>query len=64
MAPRAPISSIPKRRSGIAIIGATDQFVTMGKKRVTEFTDHGAARVTVSFAEGEATQAITGLMIE
>ena len=32
----------------------------MGKKRVTAFTDHGAARVTVAFAAGETSRTITG----
>jgi hypothetical protein len=50
----------PVGPSGIAIVGDTDQFVTMGKKRVTGFTDEGAARVTVTFAEGETSLAITG----
>ena len=50
----------PVGLSGIAIVGDTDQFVTMGKKRVTGFTDHGAATVSVSFAPGEASITITG----
>ena len=50
----------PVGPSGIAILGDTDQFVTMGKKRVTAYTDRGEARVTVTFAEGESSLAITG----
>jgi len=50
----------PVGPSGIAILGDADQFVTMGKKRVTAFTDHGAARVTVAFAAGETSRTITG----
>ena len=50
----------PVGPSGIAIVGDTDQFVTMGKKRVTGFTDHGAARVAVTFAVGETSVVITG----
>ena len=42
------------------MVGDTGQFVTMGKKRVTGFTDRGTARVTVSFADGETSRAITG----
>ena len=34
----------PVGPSGIAIVGDVDQFVTMGKKRVTGFTDRGAVR--------------------
>jgi hypothetical protein len=50
----------PVGPSGIAILGDTDQFVTMGKKRVTAFTDRGAARVTIAFAAGETSRTITG----
>jgi hypothetical protein len=50
----------PVGPSGIAIVGDTDQFVTMGKKRVTGFTDHGVARVAVTFADGESSVVITG----
>ena len=32
----------------------------MGKKRVAEFTDHGAARLVVNFADGETSRTITG----
>jgi hypothetical protein len=50
----------PVGPSGIAIVGDTDHFVTMGKKRVTGFTDDGAARVAVAFADGETSLVITG----
>jgi hypothetical protein len=50
----------PVGPSGIAIVGDTGQFVTMGKKRVAEFRDHGAARVAVTFADGENSLVITG----
>jgi hypothetical protein len=50
----------PVGPSGIAVVGDTGQFVTMGKKRVVEYTDHGAARVRVAFAAGETSRAITG----
>jgi len=50
----------PVGRSGVAILGDTGQFVTMGKKRVAAYTDQGAARVTVTFAAGETSLAITG----
>jgi hypothetical protein len=32
----------------------------MGKKRVVEYTDHGAVRARVAFAAGETSRAITG----
>lgn len=50
----------PVGPSGIAVVGDTDQFVTMGKKRVTGFTDNGTARVVMTFASGETRRAITG----
>jgi hypothetical protein len=50
----------PVGPSGIAILGDTDQFVTMGKKRVTSYTDRGEARITVTFADGESSLVITG----
>jgi hypothetical protein len=50
----------PVGPSGIAIVGDTGQFVTMGKKRVATYTDQGAARVRVTFAAGETSRTITG----
>jgi hypothetical protein len=50
----------PVGPSGIAIIGDTDHFVTMGRKRVTELTDDGTVRLTIAFANGETTRTITG----
>jgi hypothetical protein len=50
----------PFGRSGIAILGDTDHFVTMGKKRVSAFTDDGKAQLTVTFVSGERTLSITG----
>ena len=46
--------------SGMAVIGDADQFVTMGKKRVPAIADDGTIRMTVAFAEGEASRVITG----
>ena len=46
--------------SGMALVGDADQFVTMGKKRVPAVTDEGTIRVTVAFADGEASRVITG----
>jgi hypothetical protein len=50
----------PVGPSGIAIVGDTDQFATMGRKRVTGYTDRGAVLVSVVFAEGETSRVITG----
>jgi hypothetical protein len=46
--------------SGIAVIGDTAQFVTMGKKRIPQMTDNGEVSLTVSFASGEQTRSILG----
>ncbi len=43
----------PLGQSGIAILGDTGHFVSLGKKRITALTDDGAAHVTVAFAKGE-----------
>jgi hypothetical protein len=50
----------PVGPSGMAILGDTGHFVTMGKKRVTAFEDDGTVRVTVAFAPGEASRTLTG----
>ena len=50
----------PVGPSGVAIVGDAGQFVTMGKKRVAEYTDQGAARIQVTFAAGETSRSITG----
>jgi hypothetical protein len=50
----------PIGRSGMAILGDTDQFVTMGKKRVTALVDDGAIHITVAFAPGETSRVIAG----
>jgi hypothetical protein len=50
----------PVGPSGIAIVGDTGQFVTMGKKRVAAYTDHGAARLQILFASGETSRTIMG----
>jgi hypothetical protein len=46
--------------SGMAILGDLAQFVPMGRKRITDFTDNGAIRLTVAFANGETSRTITG----
>jgi hypothetical protein len=50
----------PVGASGIAILGDTDHFVTMGKKRIASITDRGVARVSLTFAPGETSRVITG----
>ncbi len=46
--------------SGIAVIGDTAQFVTLGKKRIASLTDDGGVHLTVAFAAGETTRRIEG----
>ena len=46
--------------SGMAIIGDTGQFVTMGKKRVSSLTDDGIVQLTVTFAKGDGVHTIEG----
>jgi hypothetical protein len=46
--------------SGMAVLGDLAQFVPMGKKRVTDFTDNGEIHLTVAFANGETSRTITG----
>jgi hypothetical protein len=46
--------------SGMAVLGDLAQFVPMGRKRVTDFTDNGAIHLTVAFAHGETSRTITG----
>ena len=46
--------------SGMAVLGDTGQFITMGKKRVTAIQDDGKIRMTVSFSAGETSRVITG----
>ena len=46
--------------SGIAFLGDQGHFVTMGKKRITAFSDTGSIDVAVSFAAGEAMRTLFG----
>jgi hypothetical protein len=50
----------PVGKSGMAVLGDTSNFVSMGKKRVSEFHDDGQVSITVSFAAGEPSRAIQG----
>lgn len=50
----------PVGASGMAILGDTGQFVSMGKKRVASLTDDGTVRLTVLFAPGEGARIIQG----
>jgi len=50
----------PIGKSGMAVIGDTGQFVTLGKRRIEALTDDGDVHLTVSFARGERYRAIEG----
>ena len=46
--------------SGMAVLGDTRHFVTMGRKRVPALEDNGKIHLTVAFAAGETSRTITG----
>jgi hypothetical protein len=50
----------PVGLSGMALLGDTGQFVTLGRKRVTSVSDDGAIHLAVGFAAGEASRTIEG----
>jgi hypothetical protein len=50
----------PVGRSGMALIGDTGHFVTVGRKRVRAVRDDGAIHFTVAFAAGEESRQIEG----
>jgi hypothetical protein len=50
----------PVGMSGIALIGDTGQFVTLGKKRVTALADNGVVHVSLAFADGEQSRNLQG----
>jgi hypothetical protein len=51
---------VPVGSSGIALLGDTNKFVTLGKKRIPTLADAGVLKVTVSFAAGETNLTLTG----
>lgn len=57
---RAYFVVAPVGPSGIAMLGDTGHFVPMGRKRVADFTDDGAVRLTVTFSAGEAARTLQG----
>jgi len=50
----------PIGKSGIAVIGDTGQFVTLGKKRIPTLTDDGSVHLSIVFASGEASRTVIG----
>jgi len=51
---------VPVGPSGIAFLGDTNKFVTLGKKRISAMVDAGVLKVTASFAVGETNLTLTG----
>jgi autotransporter-associated beta strand protein len=51
---------VPVGLSGIAFLGDTNKFVTLGKKRISTMTDGGVLKVTASFAVGEPNLMLVG----
>jgi autotransporter-associated beta strand protein len=52
--------AVPIGPSGIALVGDTNKFVTLGRKRVPALTDSGVLSVTIQFAAGETNLALGG----
>jgi hypothetical protein len=50
----------PIGKSGIALLGDKDQFVSLGKKRIPLFVDDGTVHLTVAFAAGEGVRTLHG----
>jgi hypothetical protein len=52
--------AVPIGPSGIALLGDTNKFVTLGKKRISALTDTGFLRATVVYASGETNATLAG----
>jgi hypothetical protein len=51
---------VPLGQSGIAFLGDRDQFVSLGKQRISQLADNGRVRVTIQFAHGENSRTVHG----
>jgi len=51
---------VPLGQSGIAFLGDLDQFVPLGKQRISQLSDNGRVRVTIEFAHGENSRTVHG----
>ena len=51
---------VPLGRSGIAFLGDRDQFVSLGKQRISQLSDNGKVQVTIQFAPGEHSRTVQG----
>lgn len=52
--------AVPIGSSGLALIGDTNKFVTLGKKRISDLADSGFLKATVVFAPGETNVTLCG----
>jgi hypothetical protein len=52
--------AVPIGPSGIAFLGDTNKFVTLGKKRISTMADAGVLKVTAAFGVGETNLTLTG----
>ncbi len=50
----------PVGKSGLALLGDADQFVTLGRQRIRSLSDSGHIETTVAFATGEAERTLFG----
>jgi len=53
-------SVVPIGPSGIAFLGDTNKFVSLGKKRIASLSDTGIVKATVVFAVGETNLTLSG----
>jgi hypothetical protein len=51
---------VPIGQSGTAFLGDRDQFVSLGKQRISRLSDDGRLRVTIQFAAGENSRTVHG----
>jgi hypothetical protein len=51
---------VPVGGSGIGFLGDAGQFVSLGKKRITQVTDDGILEATIAFADGEPSRTFHG----
>ncbi len=52
--------AVPIGISGMALLGDTGHFVSLGKKRIAALSDDGIVHVTVAFAAGESSRTLRG----
>jgi len=51
---------VPLGRSGVAFLGDRDQFVSLGKQRISQLSDNGKVQATIQFATGEHSRTVQG----